>query len=136
MLFQNHIKFKFTSVILLVLFTSFWAEGQNLVKKRKELEAKRMALQEQILRNKKELQKAKVAEQSSVKQLEVIGSQIIVREQLIDHVSQEAFELSIDISNQQKIVSLLKEDIVRLKADYATYLAAAYKKRNVNDAIL
>lgn len=136
MLFQNRIKFKFTSLFVLVLLTSFWAEGQNFAKKRKELEAKRKALQEQIQRNKQELQKAKVAEQSSVKQLEVIGTQIIIREQLIENVSQEAFTLSIEISNQQKIVSLLKEDITKLKADYAAYLVAAYKKRNVNDAIL
>jgi len=119
-----------------MLLTSFWAEGQNFAKKRKELEAKRKALQEQITRNKQELQRAKMAEQSSVKQLTVIGTQIVIREQLIDHVSQEAFELSIEISNQKKIVTLLKEDIAKLKADYAAYLTAAYKKRHVNAEFL
>jgi septal ring factor EnvC (AmiA/AmiB activator) len=119
-----------------MLLTSFWAEGQNFAKKRKELEAKRKALQEQITRNKQELQRAKMVEQSSVKQLTVIGTQIIIREQLIDHVSQEAFELSIEISNQKKIVTLLKEDIAKLKADYAAYLTAAYKKRHVNAEFL
>jgi peptidoglycan hydrolase CwlO-like protein len=118
------------------MFTCFLASGQNLALKRKELEAKRKALQEQIQRNKKALQQAKVAEQSSVKQLEVIGGQILVREQLIDHVSQEAFQLSIDIANQQKIVALLKEDIEKLKQDYAAYLRAAYIKRSVNAAFL
>ena len=119
-----------------MLLTSFWAQGQNFAKKRKELEAKRKALQEQITRNKQELQRAKMVEQSSVKQLTVIGTQIIIREQLIDHVSQEAFELSIEISNQKKIVTLLKEDIAKLKADYAAYLTAAYKKRHVNAEFL
>ena len=121
---------------MLVLFTSLWVSGQNFANKRKELEAKRKVLQEQIQRNKRELQQARVAEQSSVKQLEVIGSQIMVREQLIDHVSQEAFELSIEITNQQKIVELLKGDIEKLKQDYATYLRAAYMKRSVNAAFL
>jgi murein hydrolase activator len=119
-----------------MLLTSLWADGQNFAKKRKELEAKRKALQEQITRNKQELQRAKMAEQSSVKQLSVIGSQIVIREQLIDHVSQEAFELSIEISNQKKIVTLLKEDVAKLKADYAAYLTAAYKKRHVNAEFL
>lgn len=136
MLFQNRIKFRYISFIVLLLIQSVSLDAQNVAKRRKELEAKRKALQEQIIQNKKELQKAKDAEQSSVKQLEVLKTQIVIREQLIENVSQEAFELSIEITNQQKIVSLLKNDIQKLKEDYAAYLVAAYKKRNINAAFL
>lgn len=135
MLYQNHIKFKCISFCFLFLFFGLFADAQVVSKKRKELEAKRRELQLQIQKSKKELQKAKTEENSSIKELQVLTNQIVTREKLIDHVSQETFEISIEISNQRKVIESLKEDLSRLKEDYAAYIVAAYKKRDASSSL-
>lgn len=132
MLYQGRIKLWFISVLLLFLLCGNNGYGQSTAKKRKELEAKRKELQLQIQKNKQELQLAKSAENNSLKELEAISNQIVTRERLIDHVTQESFELSIEIANQQKVIETLRNDLDKLKADYAAYLVAAYQKRDVN----
>jgi septal ring factor EnvC (AmiA/AmiB activator) len=112
------------------------AFAQKFTNKRKALEQQRKALQEQISRNKKELEKVKSEERNSIKQLEVIGAQIQTRERVIENVSQETFEISIEIANQHKFVESLKSDIELLKLDYANYLVSVYKKRDVGSALL
>lgn len=134
MLYQNRIKFKYFSLVALFLFLGFSSIGQNVASKRKELEQKRKELQVQIQQNKRLLQNAKAQEHNSMVELQAIGKQIITREQLIDHVSQETFEISIEISNQQKVIETLRNDIIELKKDYGDYIAAAYKRRNANAA--
>lgn len=131
MSYQNRIKFKFFSLILVIILIGSNSFAQNFSKKRKELEKQRKELQLQIERNKKELNQAKAKENNSLKELQVIGNQIVTREKIIENVSQETFEISIEISNQSKVIESLKEDLDILKKDYGDYLAAAYKKRNV-----
>ncbi|OYU97729.1 MAG: hypothetical protein CFE21_05425 [Bacteroidetes bacterium B1(2017)] len=132
-MYQNRIKFKYISIAILVI-VSLALSAQNISKKRKELESKRKELQLQIKQSKEELQKAKTAESSSLKELQVIGNQIVTREKLIDHVSQETFEISIEITHQQQVINELKTDLEILKKDYADYIVAAYKRRNANAA--
>ncbi|MCF8426257.1 MAG: peptidoglycan DD-metalloendopeptidase family protein [Bacteroidia bacterium] len=104
--------------------------------KRKNLEAKRKALLVQIENNKQALKKAKDEENTSLTQLKVLGEQISTREQIIETVSTETFEISLDIANQQKVIESLKADIENLKIDYADYIIAAYKRRNVGSSLL
>jgi chromosome segregation ATPase len=130
-LYLSHIKLKYTSFLVIVLLLGSLVSAQKFTNKRKVLEQQRKALQEQITRNKKELERVKTEEKNSIKQLEVIGEQIQTREKVIENVSQETFEISIEISNQHKFVEGLKLDIQALKLDYANYLASVYKKRDV-----
>jgi septal ring factor EnvC (AmiA/AmiB activator) len=107
------------------------SHAQNISNKRKELEKQRKELQLKIQQSKKELQKAKTQENQSLKELQIISTQIVTREKIIDHVSQETFEISIEIANQRKVIESLKVDLTNLKQDYGDYIASAYKKRNV-----
>lgn len=104
MLYLNHIKLKYTSFLVIVLLLGSLVSAQKFTNKRKVLEQQRKALQKQITRNKKELERVKTEEKNSIKQLEVIGEQIQTREKVIENVSQETFEISIEISNQHKFV--------------------------------
>ncbi len=135
-MYLNHIKLKYTSFLVIVLLLGSLVSAQKFTNKRKVLEQQRKALQEQITRNKKELERVKTEEKNSIKQLEVIGEQIQTREKVIENVSQETFEISIEISNQHKFVEGLKLDIQALKLDYANYLASVYKKRDVGSGLL
>ena len=130
-MYLNHIKFKYFSLLIVVLLIGSNSHAQNISNKRKELEKQRKELQLQIQQTKKELQKAKTQENQSLKELQIIGTQIVTREKIIDHVSQETFEISIEIANQKEVIESLKVDLANLKQDYGDYIAAAYKKRNV-----
>lgn len=136
MLYLDHIKLKCISGFFLLVFLSNVSFAQKMSSKRKDLESQRKSLQEQISRNRQELSKVKSQESNSIKQLEVIGTQIRTREKLIENVSQETFEISIEIANQHKYVESLKRDIADLKLDYAAYLVSVYKKRNVGSVML
>jgi septal ring factor EnvC (AmiA/AmiB activator) len=127
---------KFLLLIVLLVFINGSIYGQKTSQKRKELEAKRKELQLKIEENKKRLAETKKEESNSLKQLNVLGMQIKTREQMIDHIGQETFELSIEIEGQKRAVLNLENDLVQLKEDYAKNILAAYKKRNFNDQLM
>jgi len=133
LLFRNPIKLKnFTKYslvfILLCLINSVFG-GQTPAESRKELEAKRKQLQENIRKNKNELIKVKAEAFNKEKELKLLSEQIETREQVINVVGQQAFELSLQIGDQKEMVVKLKQDIFLLKQDYASFLVATYKKR-------
>lgn len=125
-------------LLVLIAFCFLYSSvlGQIASQKRKELEAKRKELQLKIEENKKRLAETKKEESNSLKQLNVLGVQIKTREQMIDHIGQETFELSIEIEGQKRAVLTLENDLVQLKEDYAKNILAAYKKRNFNDQLM
>ena len=147
MLFLKTIKSKFTKLrfissknlllaAFLLLSVIYNSLGQKTAQKRKELEAKRKELQLKIEENKKKLAQTKKEESNSLKQLNVLGQQIQTRTQIIDHIGQEAFELSIQIDGQKRALYNLQNDLQKLKEDYARNIVAAYKKRNMNEQMM
>ncbi len=139
LLFQDHIKYKFirlAGISLLALFFCFQSHGQNAGLNRKKLEEKRKNLQIQINLNKKALQKTKAEESNSIIQLKVISKQINTREQIIDNIEQQTFELSLEIADQRRTIETLQNDLRSLKMDYAQNIISAYKKRNINETML
>ncbi len=147
MLFLKHIKSKFTKLPLrshktfivlafMLVGVIYTSVGQKTAQKRKELEAKRKELQLKIEENKKKLAQTKKEETNSLKQLNVLGQQIQTRTQIIDHIGQEAFELSIQIDGQKRALYNLQNDLQKLKEDYARNIVAAYKKRNMNEQMM
>jgi septal ring factor EnvC (AmiA/AmiB activator) len=119
--------------LLSVIYNS---TGQKTAQKRKELEVKRKELQLKIEENKKKLAQTKKEESNSLKQLNVLGQQIQTRTQIIDHIGQEAFELSIQIDGQKRALYNLQNDLQKLKEDYGRNIVAAYKKRNLNEQLM
>jgi len=133
LLFLNHIKLKnltkyFLVIIFLSLIISVFA-AQTPADRRKELETKRKQLQESIRKNKNELIKVKAEAFNKEKELKILAEQIENREQVINVVGQQAFELTLQIGNQKELVTKLRQDVVLLKQDYANFLVAAYKRR-------
>ncbi len=139
MLFQNHIKFRYFKLIFIGIIAAFCiniAYAQKTNPKRKDLEAKRKALQKQIVENKKILEQTRIKESNSLSQLKVISGQITTRVKIIDNIGQESFELSLEIEDQRKSIQTLENDLLKLKQDYAQSIVTTYKKRNVNDGLL
>lgn len=132
----SHALTRFWCISILLLALGLQALAQPPISnKRKELEAKRLELQKQILRNKEALNKAKSQESNSLKQLQTIGRQIATREEVIEHVAQEAFEISIEIANQRKMIDALRTDLENLRKEYGEWVAAAYKRRGSKEVL-
>lgn len=124
----SHAPIKLWCISLLML-AQLSVYAQQPGSRRKELEQQRKQLQLEIQKNKAELSKAKTQENSSLKQLQTLGRQIATREEMIDHVAQESFEISIEIANQQKVIEKLRTDLEQLRKNYGELIAAAYRKR-------
>lgn len=140
LLFQNPIKLKYLNSIFFVFLTLCFLSPsyatQTPAQKRKELEAKRKELQESIRKNKNELLRVKAEAFNKEKELKIIAEQIGHREEIINVVGQQAFEISLQIGNQREMVEKLKLDIASLKQDYANIILATYKRRLNSTEIL
>lgn len=132
LMFPSLLRWKTTVKVLFVFLFCLALQVQaekSPAQKRKELEAKRRELQAAIRKNKNELIRIRAEAHNKEKELKVLGSQITQRQQLISNINQQTFEIEVQIIEQRKMITTLKADVERLKADYAAYLEAAYKKR-------
>lgn len=111
--------------------------GQTATKKkREELEKQRQNLEKQINQTKKVLDDNKQQQLVNLNQLNTIDAQIKIRENLIDNIGQQIFELSLEIQHQQQVIDLLANDIEQIKADYAQNIATAYKLKSSGDKLM
>lgn len=138
-IYQGHIRWKYSARLFILFFFAVCINlqaAQTPAQKRKELESKRRELQAAIKRNKNELIKIKAEAFNKEKELKVLGEQISNREKVIANVSQQALEISIEINNQRENIERLKQDVEKLKKDYADYLVAVYKRRQNASSLL
>lgn len=122
-----------TAGIILLAFILF---GQQPPDKRKELEQKRKELVAKIQDTKKVLEETRSKKTNSLKQLKAISRQIKTREYIISNVLQQIAVISEQIEEEQDTISALKNDLIKLKNDYAKSILGAYKARNVYDKIM
>lgn len=148
MLYQNHIKLLFIrkGLLLLVFSGLFWPllaqtgkksnDVSSLKSKREELEKQRKQLEAQISQTKSVLDQNKKQQEASLTALTTLNTQIKLRENVIDNIGQQIFELSLEIQQQKQVIELLVNDIDRIKSDYAQNILAAYKMRNAGDKLV
>lgn len=132
--FQKHLKWFVISAWLLCLGSNTFA--QNIQQQRKELESKRKELNAKISETKKVLNETRSKQKTTLSQLKTINSQIQTREKIINNVQQQLQVVSQQIVEQQAVLDSLKNDLIRLKEEYAKSIQASYKTRNVYDKML
>lgn len=130
------IKYLLTGILMITACLVCMQAQTNLKKKREELEKQRLNIVNQINQTKKTLDENKKLQHANLNQLNTIEAQIKLRENLIDVIGQEIFQISLEIQNQQQIIELLQNDIERIKSDYAQHIVAAYKIRNSADKLM
>lgn len=127
---------QFACSLLLLLFSVFAIAQTQTAEKRKKLEAERKALVEKIQQTQKILNETKVKQQSTLSQLKNISSQIRTREQIIANIQSEIAQVDEQIKEARATLDTLKQDLERLKAEYARSIQGAYKARNVYDKMM
>lgn len=115
-------------VLVLALFT-IGLSAQT----KKELEKKRAALDKQIKTTTALIDQARKEQRVTQEQLQLLESQIAAREQLINAMSGELRKVDQRIAEDVELVSSLKQDLVKLKEEYARMLQFAYRNRSAYD---
>ena len=100
---------------------------------KKELEKKRAALDKQIKTTTALIEQAKKEQRVTQEQLQLLESQIQAREQLINAMSGELRKVDQRIVEDLELVASLKQDMVKLKEEYARMLQFAYRNRSAYD---
>lgn len=108
------------------------AEAQSVA----DLHAKKSALNQQIKQLQTLLKDNSKSKQKSISELRLLQLELKVRKSLINDMGIELRVLRQRIENNQRIVELLEQDLVKMKEDYAAMIRLAQVHSNTFDALL
>jgi septal ring factor EnvC (AmiA/AmiB activator) len=124
------------TLFVALIFCVIQAGAQKTQPTRKELENKRKELLEQISDAKKVLEVTRKKQSASITQLKAIGTQIKTREKIISNVQSQIGVMDHQIRDSRDTLEMLRQQLDKLKQDYANSILAAYKGRNVYDKMM
>ncbi len=100
------------------------------VQNKQTLENKKKKLSEEINEINSLLNETKVGKKTSLNQLVAINKKISIREELINTIMAEIHQLNRGIKQNEKEISKLKENLAKLKAEYARMIYFAQRNRD------
>ncbi len=103
---------------------------------RKKLEAKRIALKNEIRKIKTYLDKTKKKERNLSNQVKDLDQKITTREDLINTISDEIIAIGSVIEKNTSKISLLHDELENLKKDYASLIYQSYKNKSSANRLL
>lgn len=106
------------------------------VDKQKELEEKRQAILEEIKQINSLLFKTKKEEKSVLSQVEDLNQRIAATENLIRVTNQQANLLTRNINDNIDKITVLRDELKVMKADYAEMVRKSYKSKNQQSRIM
>lgn len=118
--------------ILLILVVVFGADAQS----KKELQARKKKLQEEIQYSNQLLKKTEESKQASLNQLLQLNKKISSREQLINAMEEEIQLINDSIRFQEGRLDSLEESLQLLKDEYAEMIRSAHKNRSSYDRLM
>lgn len=104
--------------------------------KQKELEEKRKTILEEIKQINSLLFKTKKEEKSVLSQVEDLNQRIAATENLIRITNQQANLLTRNINENINKISDLREELTKMKADYAEMVRKSYKSKNQQNRVM
>lgn len=119
---------RYTALFFMLLLAA-GASAQN----KKDLEKKRAALDKQIKTTTALIDQARKEQRVTQEQLQLLENQITAREQLINTMSSELRKVDQRITEDLEMVASLKQDMAKLKEEYARMLHFAYRNRSAYD---
>lgn len=111
-------------VFCAVIFTSGFSQTKQT------LENKKKKLSEEINQINSLLNETKVGKKTSLNQLVAINKKISIREELISTIVAEIHQLNRGIKQNEKEINKLKDNLAKLKAEYARMIYFAQRNRD------
>ena len=122
-----------TSIVFLVFA---FQDCHSQSKRQIELENKRRELQQEIRQITNMLFERKKEKKSIVSSVENLNYKISVRKNLIRITNQQANLLTLEINDNQNLISKKRNKIKLLKDDYAKMILKSYKNRSSNNKLM
>jgi septal ring factor EnvC (AmiA/AmiB activator) len=123
-----------TLLLLSFLLCGVLSFSQN--NKQKELETRRQELRREIQKINELRAENKSKEKSQLSLIEDFNYKINVLKNLIKVTNQQANFLNREISNNQKKITDLRDELTELKEDYAAMIVKSYKSKNKQSRIM
>tara|TARA_R110002096_G_scaffold135560_1_gene287603 strand:+ start:18463 stop:19692 length:1230 start_codon:yes stop_codon:yes gene_type:complete len=123
-----------TLLLLSFLCCGLFSFSQN--NKQKELETRRQELRREIQKINELRNENKSKEKSQLSLIEDFNYKINVLKNLIKVTNQQANFLNREISNNQKKITALRDELKQLKEDYAAMIVKSYKSKNEQSRIM
>lgn len=114
--------------VVLVFCVVIFSNGFSQTKQ--NLENKKKKLNEEINQINSLLNETKAGKKTSLNQLVAINKKISIREELINTIMAEIHQLNRGIKQNEKEINKLKENLAKLKAEYARMIYFAQRNRD------
>jgi murein hydrolase activator len=121
-------------ILLIILFLSLSATGY--AQSSSELKKRKAALTREIEALKKQQNKIAGNKQLSLKQIEGLNAQIRLREEKISTINNEIRVLDSEIKEKTSTVLSLKDQLRKLKNEYAAMIRFAQKNQNAYNKLM
>ncbi|MGQ8335726.1 murein hydrolase activator EnvC family protein [Sunxiuqinia sp. A32] len=123
---------KSTFLFALLILWGMSLKGQSL----NELRARKINTSQVIKYTSTLLQEAQKNEKASIGKLRLINSQISNRNRLIGDINEEIDALDYYIDENAEMVAMIREDLLKLKDEYAGMIRFAQKNKNTYDKLI
>lgn len=123
-------------IVFLISFLLFGLCSFSQNNKQKELETRRQELRREIEKINELRAENKSKEKSQLSLIEDFNYKINVLRNLIKVTNQQANFLNREISNNQKKITDLRDELTQLKEDYAAMIMKSYKSKNEQSRIM
>ncbi|MDD4236403.1 MAG: peptidoglycan DD-metalloendopeptidase family protein [Bacteroidales bacterium] len=127
---RNHL-IKNTILIILTLLCAI-----SVAQNRSELEKKKNNAIKEIEYTNKLIRETEQGKKESVNNLNLINTKISARQELINAISSEISLIETTIKDNELVISMLEEDLIALRNEYAKMIVLAYKNRNSYDRLM
>lgn len=128
----NSTRLLYLFVLLFLNVTPVVAQKNN----RKNLEAKRVELKNEIKKIKTYLDNTKKKERSLSNQVKDLNQKIETREELIQTITDETFVIGTEIEKNTREIAVLHNELDVLKKDYAELIYKSYKNKSEDNRLL
>lgn len=122
--------FKVVMVFVVLLFHCTVISQTAPKPNKQTLENKKKKLNEEINEINSLLSETKASKKTSLNQLVALNKKISIREELISTIANEIYQLNKEIKQNEKEIGKLKENLDKLKADYARLIYFAQRNRD------
>ncbi len=128
---------KFSKLFFLLFLTAtFFNVGNSQAQTRKQLEAKRKKIKQEIVKVNRLLFATQKKGKNALEDLNDINQKITTRASYINLIQKESSLLSSEINQNQKVISKLNKKLVMLKKDYAEMIFKSYKSKSKQSQLL
>lgn len=119
----KHFKYLYSCILWLIV-SLVSAQGVDVLKAEKD------ALLKEIEDSKRTLKLKQTTKESTLQQIQLVGQEVAVREEILNSLEAQIKELDKSIDANQTKINVLESDIAVLKGDYSKLLQDTYLRRN------